>query len=47
MRPGDNMWTASRIAIDPENGEIKWGFQTTPHDGWDYRRRERVHLRST
>ena len=23
---------------------MKWGFQTTPHDGWDYRRRERVHL---
>jgi len=36
LRPGDNKWTASRIAIDPENGEMKWGFQTTPHDGWDY-----------
>ncbi len=36
LRPGDNKWTASRIAIDPENGELKWGFQTTPHDGWDY-----------
>ena len=36
MRPGDNKWSASRIALDPETGEIKWGFQTTPHDGWDY-----------
>jgi alcohol dehydrogenase (cytochrome c) len=36
LRPGDNKWTSSRIAIDPENGEIKWGFQTTPHDGWDF-----------
>jgi len=36
LRTGDNKWTASRIAIDPENGELKWGFQTTPHDGWDY-----------
>jgi alcohol dehydrogenase (cytochrome c) len=36
LRPGDNKWTASRIAIDPENGEMKWGFQTTPHDGWDF-----------
>ncbi|MDE1950465.1 MAG: PQQ-dependent dehydrogenase, methanol/ethanol family, partial [Burkholderiales bacterium] len=36
LRPGDNKWTSSRLAIDPENGEIKWGFQTTPHDGWDY-----------
>jgi alcohol dehydrogenase (cytochrome c) len=36
MRPGDNLWSASRLAIDPENGEIKWGFQTTPNDGWDF-----------
>lgn len=36
LRPGDNKWSASRLAIDPENGEIKWGFQTTPHDGWDF-----------
>lgn len=36
MRPGDNKWTCSRIAIDPETGEIKWGYQTTPNDGWDY-----------
>lgn len=36
MRPGDNKWSCSRIAIDPETGDIRWGFQTTPHDGWDY-----------
>ena len=36
IRPGDNKWGCARIAIDPETGEIKWGFQTTPHDGWDY-----------
>jgi alcohol dehydrogenase (cytochrome c) len=36
MRPGDNKWSCARIAIDPENGEIKWGYQTTPNDGWDY-----------
>ena len=36
LRPGDNKWTSSRIALDPETGEIKWGFQTTPHDGWDF-----------
>jgi len=36
LRPGDNKWTASRIAINPENGEVEWAFQTTPHDGWDY-----------
>jgi alcohol dehydrogenase (cytochrome c) len=36
MRPGDNKWTCARIALDPETGEIKWGYQTTPNDGWDY-----------
>ncbi|MDX2259090.1 MAG: PQQ-dependent methanol/ethanol family dehydrogenase [Hyphomicrobiaceae bacterium] len=36
MRPGDNKWSCSRLAIDPDTGEIKWGFQTTPNDGWDY-----------
>lgn len=36
LRKGDNKWTASRVAIDPEDGELKWGFQTTPHDGWDF-----------
>ena len=36
MRAGDNKWTSSRLAIDPETGDIKWVFQTTPHDGWDF-----------
>lgn len=36
MRPGDNKWSCARIAIDPETGNIKWGYQTTPNDGWDY-----------
>jgi len=36
LRPGDNKWSCSRIAIDPETGDIKWGYQTTPNDGWDY-----------
>ncbi|NLH80910.1 MAG: PQQ-dependent dehydrogenase, methanol/ethanol family [Phyllobacteriaceae bacterium] len=35
-RPGDNKWSSSRLALDPDTGEIKWGFQTTPHDGWDF-----------
>ncbi|WP_395543551.1 PQQ-dependent methanol/ethanol family dehydrogenase [Neotabrizicola sp. sgz301269] len=33
---GDNLYAASRIGIDPTNGEIKWHFQTTPREGWDY-----------
>jgi len=36
LRPGDNLYTASTLAIDPETGMIKWHYQTTPHDGWDF-----------
>ncbi|SNR99816.1 MULTISPECIES: methanol/ethanol family PQQ-dependent dehydrogenase [unclassified Azospirillum] len=36
LRPGDNLYTSSTLAIDPNTGEIKWHFQTTPHDGWDF-----------
>ncbi|MCW2237826.1 methanol/ethanol family PQQ-dependent dehydrogenase [Azospirillum canadense] len=36
LRPGDNLYTSSTLAIDPANGEIKWHYQTTPHDGWDF-----------
>ena len=36
MRLGDNKWTSARLALNPENGEIVWGFQSTPNDSWDY-----------
>jgi len=36
LRKGDNLYTASTLAIDPATGQIKWHFQTTPHDGWDF-----------
>jgi alcohol dehydrogenase (cytochrome c) len=35
-RPGDNLYSSSTLAIDPDSGEIKWHMQTTPHDGWDF-----------
>ena len=35
-RPGDNLYSASRVALDPATGKIAWHFQTTPNDGWDY-----------
>jgi len=35
-RPGDNLWTNSMLAFDPDTGKMKWGFQYTPNDGWDY-----------
>ena len=36
LRPGDNLYSASTVAIDITTGDIKWHYQTTPHDGWDY-----------
>jgi len=36
LRPGDNYFSSSRLAINPDNGKIVWHFQTTPHDGWDF-----------
>lgn len=36
LRPGDNLYTSTTLAIDPNTGEIKWHYQTTPHDGWDF-----------
>jgi len=36
LRPGDNLYTSSTLALDPDTGEIKWHYQTTPHDGWDF-----------
>lgn len=35
-RPGDNLYTASVLAIDPQTGKLKWYFQFTPHDLYDY-----------
>ena len=36
VRKGDNLWTDSLLALDPDTGKIKWGFQYTPNDPWDY-----------
>ena len=35
-RPGDNLYTCSIVAIDPETGTLKWGFQVSPHDTHDW-----------
>jgi alcohol dehydrogenase (cytochrome c) len=35
-RPGDNKWAASVLALDPTTGKIKWGYQYTPNDPYDY-----------
>jgi alcohol dehydrogenase (cytochrome c) len=36
LRKGDNLYAASRVGMDPATGEIKWHYQTTPWEGWDY-----------
>ncbi|MDE0264655.1 MAG: PQQ-dependent dehydrogenase, methanol/ethanol family [Bryobacterales bacterium] len=33
---GDNLFLSSIVALDPEAGRMKWYYQTTPGDNWDY-----------
>jgi alcohol dehydrogenase (cytochrome c) len=35
-RPGDDLYTACVLALDPQTGKLKWYFQFTPHDLYDY-----------
>src|SRR5438094_965304 len=35
-RSGDNRWTDSILAIDPDTGKLAWGFQATRHDTHDW-----------
>jgi PQQ-dependent dehydrogenase (methanol/ethanol family) len=36
QRPGDNKWSTSIIARNPDTGVAAWAYQMTPHDAWDY-----------
>ena len=36
QRPGDNLYTDSVVALDADTGRLRWHFQFTPHDGYDY-----------
>jgi alcohol dehydrogenase (cytochrome c) len=36
VRPGDDLYTACVLAIDPDTGTLRWHFQFTPHDVYDY-----------
>jgi alcohol dehydrogenase (cytochrome c) len=36
VRPGDNLYTNSVLALRPADGSIAWHYQFTPHDVWDY-----------
>src|SRR4029450_8150216 len=35
-RPGDNLYTCSVVAIDPDTGKLKWHYQFTPGDEFDW-----------
>jgi alcohol dehydrogenase (cytochrome c) len=35
-REGDNLWTCSIVAIDPDTGKMAWYYQVTPHDTHDW-----------
>ena len=36
VRPGDNLYSCSLLALDPETGARRWHFQFTPHDTHDW-----------
>jgi alcohol dehydrogenase (cytochrome c) len=36
VRPGDNLYSSSLLALDAETGTLKWHFQYTPHDTHDW-----------
>jgi alcohol dehydrogenase (cytochrome c) len=36
QRPGDNLYTASVVALDADQGTLRWHYQFTPHDVYDY-----------
>jgi PQQ-dependent dehydrogenase (methanol/ethanol family) len=35
VRPGDNLYTDSMVAVDATKGTYKWHYQYVPHDVWD------------
>jgi alcohol dehydrogenase (cytochrome c) len=36
VREGDNLYTATLLAIEPKTGKLRWHHQEVPHDVWDY-----------
>ncbi len=46
-RGGDNLYSCSVLALDAKTGKLKWYFQFTPHDVWDWDATEPVVLLDT
>jgi alcohol dehydrogenase (cytochrome c) len=36
VRPGDNLYNNSTVALDARTGKLRWHYQHVPHDRWDY-----------
>jgi lanthanide-dependent methanol dehydrogenase len=36
LRPGDNKWSLSILARNPDTGDARWAYQLVAHDAWDY-----------
>ena len=36
VRPGDNLYSGSVVALDADTGKLRWHYQFTPHDEWDW-----------
>lgn len=36
LRPGDNLYSNSIVALDPDTGRLKWHYQEVPHDMYDF-----------
>jgi alcohol dehydrogenase (cytochrome c) len=36
VRPGDNLYSDCVIALDADTGKLRWHYQFTPNDEWDY-----------
>ena len=36
QRPGDNLYSDTVVALDADTGDLRWHFQFTPNDGYDY-----------
>jgi glucose dehydrogenase len=36
QRPGDNLYTECIVALDARTGKMRWYYQQTPHDVWEY-----------
>ena len=41
---GDNLYLSSIIALNPDDGTLKWHYQTTPGDTWDYTATQQIIL---